>query len=287
MRLVLIHGRDQQGKDPKTLSGLWMETWEKGLKENGLSVPGELEVVFPYYGDLLDGLVQQAALPQSVEGIIARGDLPAADLEFFQDFLMELVDNSGIPHSEIVAGFEGLPQERGPLNWRWVQAILKVLDRTGLGDMSLHKFTYDAFLYLTLPAIREKIDTFVTGEMGPGNAVVVGHSLGSVVAYNVLKDNPQFNVQRYITVGSPLGLNSFKTKLDTPLVMPHCIKHGWYNAYDDADVVALQPLADHFKIDPVIEDYKKVKNTTDNRHGIEGYLNDSSVALKIYESLHL
>jgi hypothetical protein len=60
----------------------------------------------------------------------------------------------------------------------------------------------------------------------------------------------------------------------------------WYNAYDEGDIVALNPLKDPwFKTDPSINNYNRVKNHTDNRHGIVGYLNDVTVARCIAEAL--
>jgi hypothetical protein len=40
-----------------------------------------------------------------------------------------------------------------------------------------------------------------------------------------------------------------------------------------------------FKIGPAITNYNRVKNITDNRHGIVGYLNDVTVARCVAEAL--
>ena len=58
---------------------------------------------------------------------------------------------------------------------------------------------------------------------------------------------------------------------------------------DEGDVVALYPLdSNSFPLDPVnpaIENKTNVHNHTDNRHGIEGYLDDRDVAQWIYDAL--
>jgi hypothetical protein len=106
------------------------------------------------------------------------------------------------------------------------------------------------------------------------------------VSYLVLKANSSFQVKKLITIGSPLGYHSLRPYLQEPLIMPQCIQNGWFNAYDDGDYVALNPLDKvHFNINPEIENKKDVRNLTSNRHGIKGYLNDSEVAKKIYEAL--
>jgi hypothetical protein len=287
MKLVFIHGRAQQGKDPLVLKQRWSDTLSSGLKKINLSLPQGTQIIFPFYGDLLDELVKEAQLPDTMEKALARGDESTPDLNFFNEFLTEIAKNGEISNQDILTHFNGEPRERGPLNWGWVQAILKALDKTPLGNISIEKFTYDAYLYLTIPGIQRKINELVSELIPVEPCVVVGHSLGSVVGYNVLKSNPNFNVNKYITIGSPLGLRSFVSKLETPIGMPDCIKDGWFNAYDERDVVALQPLDEnHFNINPSIVNYSKVKNSTNNRHGIEGYLDDSIIAKVILESIN-
>lgn len=60
----------------------------------------------------------------------------------------------------------------------------------------------------------------------------------------------------------------------------------WFNALDERDVVALQPLdGTTFAVDPPIDNYTGVRNRTENAHGISGYLDDPQVATRIYEAL--
>ena len=84
-------------------------------------------------------------------------------------------------------------------------------------------------------------------------------------------------LRKIITVGSPLGLRAISSKLG--IAENPAGKDGWYNAYDERDIVALNPLDDtFFPADPAIVNNNKVRNKTDNRHGIIGYLNDKDVA---------
>lgn len=286
MKLVFIHGRDQQGKNPLRLKEIWIETWKKGLEKQALDLPTDLQIEFPFYGDLLHELTTASNVPENIDGVIARGSIGQRDLEFINDFLTDIAINAKITDQEIIQTFNGDIRERGPLNWEWIQALLKVLDKTNLGSLSLKRFTYDAYMYLNVPAIRRKIEELVLQKMDGDRCVIVGHSLGSVVGYNILRNNDSFKVNRYITVGSPLGLRSIKGRLDVPIRMPNCILNGWFNAYDQRDVVALQPLNRYcFDIEPEIENYDGVRNSTDNKHGIEGYLDDAVVARAIYDAL--
>ncbi|MEB2777462.1 hypothetical protein SYJ56_19260 [Algoriphagus sp. D3-2-R+10] len=288
MNLIFIHGRAQQGKDPKKLKKLWIDTLIKGLEKSNLSLPiQENQIYFPFYGDSLNDLIFKRNRP--IEEIVKKGgEAHSKDDEFFHDFLMEVSKNANITTSEIEEEQINNIKEKGPLNWEWVQVILRTLDkRTKWSVKSLKKFTYDVYVYLTQENIKESINNLVLKDIDPSEpCVVVGHSLGSIVGYNILRDHSDLNVCKYITVGSPLGLKSVKKYLKTPIKMPDCVQDGWYNAYDDRDVVALNPLDKRsFNITPTITNKKDVLNQTKNRHGIVGYLNDKSVAKEIYDAL--
>lgn len=288
MKLIFIHGRDQQGKDAEALKKQWTDAWKVGLKKNQLEMPDNLEIIFPYYGDLLYELAEQARLGGDIKEVIKRGGAEMeTELSFFQNFLMDLSSNAGIDDTDILKGYQGNVQEKGPLNWEWVQSILKALDHTPLGKLSLKKFTYDVFVYCMFKGIRRKINQHVTVGLDTAPCVVVAHSLGSVVAYNILREKTDWNIAKFITVGSPLGVMSVRNTLKTPLKMPESVQNGWFNAYDDRDVVALRALdSSVFPINPLIDNYGEVQNHTDNRHGIEGYLDDAVVAKRIYDALN-
>ena len=240
---------------------------------------------FPYYGDLLDGLVRQVDAPL-LTGVIPRGALSKADLEFRAALLMEIARGAGISEQDILANYDGEPHERGLLNEPWIQAILRALDRTPAGDRSIDRFTRDVYAYLTFPGIRAQVDDTVRALLQDGPAVVVSHSLGSVVAYNVLANAPaSLDVKLFVTVGSPLGIRTVRTRAARPLAVPSCASE-WFNAFDPRDVVSLFPLdSTYFPTEKPIENYNRVNNHTDNRHGIDGYLDDVVVARHIHDAL--
>ena len=286
MKLLMIHGRSQGGKDPDVLRKEWEDSLRLGFHDAGLNWSEETEIIFPFYGDRLDALVERVEAPL-VADVIERGASPdTSEKEFRGELLRELAEGAKISDEEIQEQFSGDVREKGPANWEWVQSILRALDRTPLGNTALDAFTRDVYVYLTVRAVRRKIDSIVSDLLPREPCVVVGHSLGSVVGYNVLRQAPPGTlVHRYITVGSPLGVKAIQRRLDTPLTMPACAR-GWYNALDERDVVALRALdEDHFAIRPPIENKRDVNNHTDNRHGVVGYLDNPDVARKIHEAL--
>ncbi|MDC7217383.1 MAG: hypothetical protein PQJ28_00015 [Spirochaetales bacterium] len=285
MNIVMIHGRDQQNEDPSDLKKEWIETLEKGLELSNLELPEDTNIVFPFFGDLLDELGKD--LYTEIQGVIAKGEEEKKLVSFQFDLVSELASNAMITDEQIKV-YSDRYQEKGPLNWAWVQAAMRALDQyTGFGDFSIRQFTRDVYLYLNIPPIRKKIDSFIASSIPQGETMIIGHSLGSVIGYNVLSQLEDFEIVKYITVGSPLGLKSIKNKLETPLRMPKVIRSGWYNAYDEKDYIALNPLDDkHFPISPTITNSNHVSNHTRNHHGIKGYLDDKTLAQAIYDIIN-
>ncbi len=284
-RLVLIHGRSQQGFDAATLKSEWTDALAEALLKKSLQLPADVSVEFPFYGDTLDDFVRQSNLPLTAE-ITTRGDQAQDDYLAFQARIAEeIIEPTGITDAQVDAEYGNNPKQRGPLNWEWVQAMLRAIDRYGGGLTSdaIETFTRDVYLYLTIDVVRETIDQKVAQVISEEPTIVVGHSLGSVVAYHILANDPRnLNVPLFLTIGSPLGIRAIREQL-LPLKSPPPVK-AWFNAFDQRDVVALFPLdKDSFDIAPPIENYDGVRNSTPNRHGAVGYLADTTVADKLYQ----
>lgn len=287
VRLVLIHGRSQQKLDPVELQSIWMETLKRGAAKINRTLPERLEVTFPFYGDKLDELARQLEIPLTND-IQAKGSPVDEDFLKFQASVAEAMrSRAGITDAQVQQEFGNNPTERGPQNWAWVQAIIRAIDRNagGVSQSTIESFMRDVYLYTRRAGVRDEIDRIVAPALNETPCVVIGHSLGSVVAYNVLRtDRRGLKVQAYITVGSPLAIRAIRDQL-RPIAFPTPVK-AWYNAYDPKDVVALYPLdAANFPINPAIKNHGSVRNATDNRHGIIGYLDDASVAQHVLDAL--
>jgi hypothetical protein len=287
LRLVLVHGRGQQGLNPNQLKSEWLEALRKGAETFGRALPSGIDVVFPYYGDTLDKFVQEFDVPLTSD-IHTRGSQVDDEFLVFQAEVAEaLRQRAGVTDIQIDAEYGPNAKPKGPLNWEWVQAILRALDKHGGGmsQKALESFTRDVFLYTTRAGVRDEIDRIVSATLTEEPTVVVGHSLGSVVGYSVLRsDRRSLRVPLYITVGCPLGIRAIRDQF-RPLRFPLPVK-AWYNAFDERDVVALFPLdRTNFPVTPEIENYSSVKNRTDNRHGIVGYLDDPAVARRLLDGV--
>jgi hypothetical protein len=285
-RIVFLHGRAQEGRDPDQLQPTWEAALARGLKRAGKPPLNGVKIEFPYYGDRLKALVDQVNSPL-ISGILLRGDdqVQTGHEALRAAMLAEMAAGKALPDSSIQKNFEGQVVERGVQNWKWVQAILRTLDGTPTGPRLLDLVTRDVSVYLSYGGLRSQVNRWVSEQIPAGASVFVLHSLGTVVGYNVLRERADVQVPLLVTVGSPLGMNSVQTYLDPPLVRPGK-PDAWFNARDPEDVVALFPLdGTHFPVNPEVENKSDIDNTTDNQHSIDGYLDDSVVAARIYDSV--
>ena len=286
-RILLVHGRGQEGKDPAALKTEWTDAFKAGAALGGVAVPSNISIDFPFYGDLLDRYSRENGIPLTSE-INARGGPQVDEFLVFQAEVAEAIrTQAGITDEQVATEFGDDPGQRGPLNWKWVQAILRAIDKHGggLNNKPLEVFTRDVFLYTTRPGVKDEVDGIVARALTEEPTVVIAHSLGTVVAYSVLRnDRRRLKIPLLMTLGSPLGVRAIRNQL-IPIRMPSPVE-SWYNAFDSRDVVSLYPLDDrNFPISPAIENYGNVRNGTPNRHGIVGYLGDGTVAKKIIQHL--
>ncbi|WP_052889063.1 hypothetical protein [Thermogemmatispora carboxidivorans] len=160
----------------------------------------------------------------------------------------------------------------------------------------LRLFVSDVDLYLHNTALRTQVMGRLLAllrQQAGRSIIVVAHSLGTVVAYDVLNTHREIPITAFITLGSPLGLSPFIYQELLPPVAPGQ-KHPfpsnvatWQNFYDPNDIVALVPaLAPLFPGPPgqaVI--CTPVQNNPADPHSLTGYLIQQAVAQAINNAL--
>ena len=289
MRILFIHGRSQGGKSSEKLSREWGDALKRGLSAAGLSLPGDIAFDQPFYGDRLDELVKKSKLP-APSNIVAMGNSSGdAGFDSFTRSVLQEIDARGeISEAEVrsqMSSGETL-EEMGPQNWKWVRAFVRAVDNRwpDFSGAQINDFLTDVWLYLDKPAVQSAIDSIIEAELTDEPTLVVSHSLGTVVAYNILKKH-KIDLAGFMTLGSPLAIKAITAKLG---LLENVAPKRWVNAYDKADIVALNPLdSTHFPVAPKIVNYGGVHNTTGNRHGIGGvhpecgYLIDEKVVQQI------
>lgn len=292
MKLVFLHGRSQEDKDPLVLRQKWVAALRVGLDKAGLELPiDEWDILFPYYGNALRDVTSDS--PDSLATV--RFPLQEHQGHFSCAVLQDCLDEIGVTKEVISA----TTPPNDPLAERlsvaasneFFQKGLQLLDRyvPRARTRLIEATAADVSLYLNDPEVQGYIDNGVAQAFRDCEAeetVVVGHSMGSIIAYHVLRqagivDCP---VKALITVGSPLGMHVIRDALE-PIEHPPNVGY-WFNAYDERDVVALNPLdAENFPVTPAIKNYGGVENDSDNHHKIRGYLSDRVVATAIVKAL--
>ena len=288
MKIIFIHGRAQGGKDPVQLQRSLENALRTSFAQAGYTWPQTCKFALPYYGDTLDQLTDKM-LNSTESGGRNRGDALDSDaLDIELSLLYELAQEHKLLQYLPEDSEETEAIERGVLNWEALHTLLQLFDRTPIGATLVRLITRDVHVYLKYKHIVQNvIDAEVLKYFAPGEThVVIGHSLGSVVGYNVLHKLPANTpVSKYVTIGSPLGIKAVKERLAAPLRMPANVQR-WYNAMDERDVVPLFPLdEENFPILPAIINKTNVNNISDNHHGAEEYLMDPDVAREVHEAL--
>jgi hypothetical protein len=160
-------------------------------------------------------------------------------------------------------GEEVLPLPRGWRTWLFRQ-FLKV-------------FAADVHAYVGNlgPSIRARLEQALQGLSGP--VVVVGHSLGSVIAYDVLYGRGGLDVRLLVTIGSPLGVDEIQDVVNRPLRVPGPVR-AWLNAADARDLVALDPtIRPEYPPDDRCTDVLVQNDADPHHHGVSGYLTAAPV----------
>ena len=116
--------------------------------------------------------------------------------------------------------------------------------------------------------------------------VLVSHSLGTIIAYDVLREEASrsLTIPLFVTVGSPLGVQEIQDLVAQPLEVPAAVG-AWLNASDFRDVVALDHTVKPEYAPPDRCTDLMVDNSSANHHGIREYLSAAAVRDPILAAL--
>jgi hypothetical protein len=283
MRLVFIHGIHEENKAPAALRQAWEHAVVSAWRKAGLDKPS-YSLEMPYFGGLLADLAEPARdadrpapLGERAEGFVHVEEVLLRDLGKILGVeaacsCPELAE--GLMRSELVCR-------------EWVQGVLRFLesDVPGMGSLLL-RFARQVDAYLTTPEIRAAIDNIVRPSLLDGPTVIVAHSLGSIIAYRLLREAEWgAEVPLFVTLGSPLGIHVIKEHLSPPALAVPASVRKWLNATDERDCVALRARLDRDTFADGIENVDDVQHVSGNPHAIDAYLGHPIVAEQIRASL--
>jgi hypothetical protein len=206
----------------------------------GHSAEPPLSLDIAFYGDLfLPAQGNRKGGPVAMwDAMAAPEDILEEEVRAFSDVVGEVVDPAVFQEAA------ALPEAKG---YTALPAPLRLLVRSvdfafgaGMGLLLFGVFRQVTF-YLRSQEMKQLIDGRVEATVTGDTRLVLGHSLGSVIAFEYLRLHPERNLS-LITLGSPLGLRLVRDTLPTSAFLaspgsyfPPAV---WTNVRDPRDPVA-------------------------------------------------
>ncbi|AVH45563.1 hypothetical protein [Agrobacterium tumefaciens] len=290
MNVLMIHGIGQEGSTQQEL----IDKWTTSL--HGVA-PGLLKssaVNMAYYGTTLADWTTgktKAAVGMGVDDTeVDVGD--DEEMKFLASALEEALVQSGGGEAEIDAALEEAGNDAVPMDTfigRRIVGLVRALEKISPAKGSiLLRVVKQGHTYLSAPGAGTAVDASVRPYLQKSPQVLITHSLGTVIAFKLLREmeaqGNSVEIPLLITMGSPLGLDAFKKKLGAPRQKPSFVKR-WENFYDPSDLVALGKDLDENTFAAGIENDGTVDNQTSNAHGIIGYLPHKGVVAALKKVL--
>lgn len=278
--VVGVHGIAQEQLGLHQLLNAWQPALLDGLEIAARSAAPPAAPFFNlvYYGDLFTSVADQGA--RVTKGAGARScidgleDLSPDEVAFLED----AVNDIPIEATRPAKGFVAVPDVLLPLTRRLCRRF------DGRLALMLVVALRQVRLYLQDDALAEEIRSRVVEKIGSGCDVLVGHSLGSVVAFETLALHPELRVGTLLTVGSPLSMRTIATRLragdpSSGLSLPEH-ERRWANVYDKSDPVAGAGVVS--RLWPTAEDFEV--NNGNEPHSITRYLSKKAVGAVVLAS---
>jgi hypothetical protein len=244
-KILIVHGISNQFVGERELHDAWFPALCDGLlRAHHLQLPGAEDCFCPFYGDLFrpEGPSRRLGGDRS----IVREDLESAS-ENEAQLLQEIWTATADKETAVPS-----PAEYGTTLFRAPRIAERALNALSKSTFLVNYLPLQFFgdlkqvvLYLNDPQIHDQVLDSVLSAIQSDTRVVIGHSLGSVVAYEAVCKKPD-QVSALITLGSPLGIrNAVFDKLTPP---PNAMGIGrwpghvkqWTNVAAVGDIVAAQ-----------------------------------------------
>ena len=276
--LLFLHGRGQEGRDPDQLRRIWTAGLNQGLTLAGMGTIDPADVYFPFYGDVL---LQAPGARESIGADSEGGEL-------YEQLVAEAAAHLGMPaelEGTDLAADEGLRSFGSGLLGKMHAQLNWIAARSGLDGIIIARIFKDVASYLDNDQTRRRVlDTVMDAVPNSGRLVLVSHSLGTVVAVDLLSRLPaELEVELFVTAGSPLGLDAVYNKLQVRGAhRPDRIGH-WLNTWYAGDPIAIGcPLRSAWtgQLQEI-----PVDNPKERAHDIAEYLAHAAVAGSIRERL--
>lgn len=291
MKIIFIHGMNQQNHTAESLKQHWLNIFQQGLSCGKYPLKiSDLKIGFPFYGDLLllhhqqNNIDMNTLLPKTLFHFplhLQREEKEATEHSEFIPFLPHESISQTLPISEKLALFTAISKD---LILKEFTILLNRFPR--LHEQLIHRFLIETYLYLSNECFLREVHNRILQTLSPHEQhIVVAHSLGTVIAYNLLYRHPEFKIKNFITLGSPLAFRVVQDKIMHPIIRPAGIQGNWINFYSHDDFLTAFPLScAPFTFTPPICNHE-ISTFANRPHEIIGYLQHPDVVQKIIQPL--
>lgn len=290
MRMILIHGINQQGKSAEMILKAWVDRLHQTYAAHGPNPLGRLsKVEAAFYGDTLEELSSAKFKDQAIAlgAELTTDDFDEFAVEAMKDIALRLgLDPAKIPAAD---GTIVVPQGAG-INKEWLKALARAIEAVSPlhGTLAL-RVLGQAHAYIRNQHIHDEVNKRVRPLFEDDEPmIVVSHSLGTIVAYSLLREFARNNRPRQspllVTLGSPLGIDSVRKGFAKPRIRPANVQR-WVNGADPEDFVALRAELTSDTFGSGIENYADIDNGYDDPHDILQYLKDPRISNAIAQAI--
>ncbi len=271
--LTGVHGIGKQYLGRHQILDRWTPALADGLERATGRRARRPDLDLAFYGDLFRPTAprQSAKSPADDEAAAQVADLDAEELAELTEAVEEIATPAALADAAAKVD-KGL----------WLPVPLQILAgaverRFPAASGILHLGVLrQVRRYLHDLHLKAEIDQITTTAAGDAT-VLIGHSLGSVVAYEFLRQHPDHSVKLLVTLGSPLGLRMVRRRLPAGGLSVA----RWINVRDRNDPVTAAGALDRWYPD-VLE--RPVENGAD-AHAAERYLDSRAVGEALIEVL--
>lgn len=293
MKIVFIHGINQQNLDAIALKQYWLEVLQLGFQNlNCTRMLNECSLDFPFYGDVLEHYGLRNTLnigsftfnqtPSKPLHSLLKPHLLDLTTTNQTPFLPRFLSNPNLSFSSKIYLLSQMAKD-----YVLKDFIMMLNYFPKLHEDLMHEFIVEAYLYLSNHQFIDEVNCRIRQCLkNDEDYLIVAHSLGTVVAYNVIRQLPaHFRLKALITLGSPLAFHVIQSKIPQPIVYPDCLHGHWYNFYSPDDFVSCFALdAPPFQFEPAIINHS-IRTFLVDPHDISGYLQHPAVIQCIVETL--
>jgi len=257
--IVFVHGIDQQQESSDKLESVWLPALAGGVRVagfpdvadriwRGTGKPGSIEARMAFYGSLFLVPGQQGD---------DLGEFTPKEAEFADVLALEWLQHvakratkektrqAGARELAFVTRQMGAEQGIGNVMRSAIGSLAKIPwfapYGMGVAERFIKRSLVQVTRYFTNEDIRSAALKSVFRLIGPETKILIGHSLGSVIAYEAAQ-RMERPLSLLLTLGSPLGIQTiiYQRLRPQPPGFPPTVRR-WVNVADREDYIAVEP----------------------------------------------